>query len=103
VLCEIDHELAIMDLKNARKPKQRQYVQDYFLQGTFYAAAVFELTGQKVKRIVFPIVSPEGLQLFECKPFEHFDELLTRIKDYYANYFDPNKTLDISSHEQSAR
>jgi hypothetical protein len=47
---------------------------------------VFEHTGRKVKRIIFPIVSPEGLEVFETTLAEEFDGLRERIKEYYLHY-----------------
>lgn len=81
-----DDDLAIIDFKNSRKPKRREWVADYFLQGTFYACSVAELTGRFAKRIVLPVVSPEGLQVFEDNPKNHLTALVERIKDYQENY-----------------
>lgn len=78
-----DGALAIIDFKNSRRPKKIQHVQDYFIQGTFYACAVFELTGKKVPKILVPIVSPEGLQVFETTPSQHFAALRERIAFFY--------------------
>jgi len=87
LLAEIDgKDLAIIDFKNSRKPKREEWVGDYFLQGTFYSCAVYELTGRKAKRIILPVVSPEGLQLFETTPLDHLTELTKRINEYYACY-----------------
>ena len=47
---------------------------------------MFEHTGQKVKRIIFPIVSPEGLEIFETNTAVEFEGLRQRIEDYYAHY-----------------
>ena len=86
LLANVDFELAVVDIKTAERPKKDEYVHDYFLQGTFYACAVYELTGLKVKRIVLPVVYPGGLQLFECPAMKHFDELRSRINEYYRLY-----------------
>tara|TARA_R110000868_G_scaffold79604_23_gene226455 strand:+ start:426 stop:1121 length:696 start_codon:yes stop_codon:yes gene_type:complete len=82
-----DGTLAIVDFKNSKRPKKREYIQDYFLQGTFYSLAIYELTGKMAKRIVVPVVSPEGLQVFETTPGKHFQELRQRITEYYE--FEP--------------
>ena len=86
LLATVDGDLAVVDFKTSRRPKKRDYVLDYFLQGCFYSLCVFEHTGQKVKRIIFPIVSPEGLDIFETTPAVEFEGLRQRIADYYAHY-----------------
>ena len=86
LLATVDGELSVVDFKTSRKPKQEKYITDYYLQGCFYALSVFEQTGQKVTRIIFPIVSPEGLQIFETTPAAHYTTLRHRINEYYEVY-----------------
>jgi genome maintenance exonuclease 1 len=83
---DIRGELAVVDIKTAKQEKRLEWVRDYFLQGTFYACAVFELTGLRVKKIVLPITHPGGLQVVECKPTEYLDELRERIDEFYLTY-----------------
>jgi hypothetical protein len=80
----VDGTLAVIDFKNSKRPKREEYVQDYYLQGTFYSLAVYERTGHMAKRIIVPVVSPEGLQIFETTPAEHFVALRERIAEYYT-------------------
>lgn len=82
----VDGEIAIVDFKQANKPKKKEWITDYFLQGTFYALSVYELTGVPVKRMVFPITSPQGLEVFESTPSKHYHELLDRIAHFYRTY-----------------
>jgi PD-(D/E)XK nuclease superfamily len=86
LLAEADFALTVLDVKTSARPKIDAYVEDYFLQGTFYACATYELTGLKVKNIVLPIVHPGGVQVFECPAMKHFDELRRRIDEYYETY-----------------
>lgn len=87
LLATIDEDdLAIIDFKNSRRPKLEHHIRDYYLQGTFYSLCIYELTGRKIRRIVFPIVSPMGLQIFETKPSAHYHELRQRIDEYYTHY-----------------
>jgi hypothetical protein len=83
LLADADRELAIVDFKQSLKPKKSEWIQDYRLQGTFYACAVYEQTGRAVRKIVIPVVSPNELQVFETTPGDHFDELCDRIAYYY--------------------
>lgn len=88
LLAEIDgQDLAIIDFKQSNRLKTEERVSEsYYLQGTFYSCGIYELTGQKATRIIVPVVSPEGLQVFETRPSRHLPDLIARITDYYENY-----------------
>ncbi len=86
ILALIDDIVSIADVKTSTRPKIDEYVQDYYLQGTFYAVAIYERTGILPKRIVLPIVSPQGIQVFESTPMKHFDELVSRVTEFYESY-----------------
>lgn len=86
LFADVDGELSVVDFKQSNKPKKEQWILDYYLQGTFYSLAVFELTGKKVKRVIFPIVNPNGLQLFETVPLKHFTELRHTIYSFYKTW-----------------
>jgi hypothetical protein len=80
---------SVVDFKTSKKPKRDDWVEDYYMQGTFYACAVYELTGRAPKQIVFPIANPTGLQLFISKPALHFDALRERIEYFYDSLDTP--------------
>ena len=95
LLADVDGEIAIVDCKTSKRPRRDEWIDDYFVQGTFYAMAVYEATGQKVKRIVLPITNPEtGIQVFETTPGQHYRELMLRIEDFYTTYTVEN-SLDL--------
>lgn len=80
----VNDELTVVDFKTASRPKDRAYVDNYFVQGTFYALAIFERTGLRVRRIVLPIVSPTQLQVFTGTPAEYFPKLQDAIRYFRA-------------------
>jgi hypothetical protein len=96
LLASVLDAIAVVDAKSASRPKRTEWVQDYFLQGTFYALAVYEATGKVVRKIIFPIVSPQGLQVFETTPAKHYDELRARCNDFYESYA-KEKPVDIAA------
>jgi genome maintenance exonuclease 1 len=77
---------AVVDVKTAAREKLEEWVEDYFLQTTFYSLAVYELTGKRFTKLVLPIVNPSGLQVFESSPGEHMEALFSRINEYYKTY-----------------
>lgn len=89
LLADVDGIFSVVDFKTSEKPKKIEYIDDYFLQGTFYSCATYELTGRAPKQMVFPIVSPTGLQVFVSQPRKHFDELRNRIEFFYETLDKP--------------
>ena len=51
-IAEYNGVLSIIDFKTAAKPKRQEWIDDYFIQCTFYACAFFELTGIEIKQVV---------------------------------------------------
>lgn len=47
---------AIIDFKTTRKPKRREWIDDYFLQGSAYAEAHNEIYGTDIKTIVIMMI-----------------------------------------------
>jgi hypothetical protein len=78
--------VAVIDAKSSLRPKRDEWIEDYFLQGTFYAFAVYENTGQVVRKVIFPIVNPTGLQVFETTPAKYYTTLRARTNEFYESY-----------------
>ncbi len=85
---EWDDELAVVDLKNSKKTKlpESDVVKNYFAQSTFYALSIYEQTGIKVKKVVLPIVSPEGLSIYVGHVKEYYSRLVEKIDYFYQSY-----------------
>ena len=89
--CVADHngELAIVDFKTSRRPKRKDMIEDYFMQGAFYFSAYHELTGELPKKIVIMISVQDGtLQEYEIRGKEIIywtERLQERIEAYYYN------------------
>lgn len=59
-----DDVLSIIDFKSSMKHKRKEWIQDYFLQCTFYSMCFEEMTGHKINQIVVLIASPDECQVF---------------------------------------
>jgi len=78
-----DGVLSIVDFKTSSKMKEKAWIEGYFLQTSFYAAAYYELTGIPVKQIAIIISTDEGqVQVFKENPFKY----LKRLKEVRAEY-----------------
>jgi len=52
LIAEFDGNLAVIDYKTSRKPKNWEMCHPYFMQGAFYAYAYEELTGTPLNNII---------------------------------------------------
>tara|TARA_B100000927_G_scaffold291013_1_gene291514 strand:- start:3324 stop:3998 length:675 start_codon:yes stop_codon:yes gene_type:complete len=77
----------IMDFKQTNKPKKREWIDDYFMQGAAYALAHNELYETKIEKIAIFMCSREGqFQLFEVDEKEFTDwetKWATRLQEFY--------------------
>ena len=77
----------IMDFKQTNKPKKREWIDDYFMQGAAYGLAHNELYGTEIENIAIFMCSRDlQWQLFEVGP-EEFKEWETkwakRVEEFY--------------------
>ena len=86
MLSDIDDQLAVVDFKTAAYPRKKEWIENYQKQVSFYACAMYELTGKKIKMCYLPIASPETLQVFEVNPLDHLDALLEDIAYFYRTF-----------------
>jgi genome maintenance exonuclease 1 len=77
----------IMDFKQTNKPKKREWIDDYFMQGAAYGMAHNELYGTEIKNIAIFMCSREcEWQLFEVTPaeFKYWEEKWAkRVEEFY--------------------
>ena len=88
-VADFDGELTIVDFKTSSKPKKKEYIENYFMQGAFYFNAFYELTGELPKQIAILISVQDGSnQLFTIRGKELIywtERLRERIDAFYAN------------------
>ena len=83
-IAEFDGVPAIIDFKNAKKPKKEEWIEDYFLQATFYSYAFYERTGRLIDNIRILVCVRDGqIQVFEKNVKHYIKKLDNRIKEYY--------------------
>jgi len=77
----------IMDFKQTNRPKKREWIDDYFLQGAAYALAHNEMYETKIENIAIFMCSRAGeWQLFEvaADEFEEYSKLWSiRLAKFY--------------------
>jgi len=83
-IAEFDGELTIVDFKTSRKPKKSEWIDSYFIQAAFYAAAFYERTGVSIKKFAI-IITVDGSdpQVFTGNTFDWLPQLL-KVREEYA-------------------
>lgn len=75
--------LSVIDFKNARKPKKKEWITNYFLQGAAYARMFYELYDQAPGQIVIIVATWDGeIQIFEEKVVDYYDELIYTMREH---------------------
>ena len=83
-IAEFNGELAVIDFKTSTKEKKEDYIENYFVQETAYAAMFLERSGIEVKKIVTLIATEEGsIQVFEKY---NLDDYLQLLKSYIEEF-----------------
>jgi len=82
-IAEWNGELAIVDWKTASRTKDKDHIQNYFMQATAYAEMFEEITGKAIETIVVAIsVQSESPQLFVEKKSKY----LLPLNEYNERY-----------------
>lgn len=86
-IAEYSNVLSVIDFKTSKKEKREEYINNYFIQATFYGLCYFELTGIKINQIVILISVDDGNPQEFIKPISEFIKpTIFKIKEYYQKY-----------------
>ena len=84
---EYEGELAVIDFKTSEKIKPEAWLENYFVQETFYAAAYYELTGIPVKKLITIMVTPGGdVKVFDKRNKGDYIKLLVRYINEFVSH-----------------
>ena len=83
-IAEYEGELAVIDFKTSEKIKPEKWLENYFVQEMFYAAAYYEMTEIPVTKLITIMVTPGGeVKVFDKRNKEDYIKLLVRyIKEF---------------------
>jgi genome maintenance exonuclease 1 len=83
-IAEYEGELAVIDFKTSDKIKPEEWIENYFVQETFYAAAYYELTNIVPVKLITIMVTPGGeVKIFDKRNKGDYIKLLVRyIKEF---------------------
>jgi len=83
-IAEYEGELAVIDFKTSDKIKPEEWIENYFVQEMFYAAAYYEMTDIPIKKLITLMVTPSGeVKVFDKRNKGDYIKLLVRyIKEF---------------------
>lgn len=82
-IAEYDGRLSVIDFKGSTKFKNKEDIENYFMQTTAYAIMWQELTGEKIDQIVILIATETGeTQVFVESPLRYVKSLYGAIQRY---------------------
>jgi genome maintenance exonuclease 1 len=82
-IAEFDGQLSIVDFKTSRKPKKEEWITNYFIQASFYAAAFYERTGVPIKQgVILITVDGHEAQVFKIKTYDYLEHFLAVRKKF---------------------
>lgn len=88
VIGEYEYVPSIIDFKTSTRHKRREWILNYFEQGTAYSLMYEEMTGIQINQIVV-IVSVDGAdgpQVFIEERNDHIDSLMNKVKSYQKEH-----------------
>jgi len=86
LIAEWDGVPSIIDFKTSARPKKLEWVDDYFMQCSGYAAMYYEMTDFPIKDVVVAImVDGDSPQIFKGKVGEWLPSLARAIGDFKRN------------------
>jgi genome maintenance exonuclease 1 len=91
-IAEYEGELAVIDFKTSEKIKPEKWIENYFVQETFYAAAYYELTEIPPVKLITIMVTPGGeVKIFDKRNKGDYIKLLVRyLKEFVYHNTKPN-------------
>jgi genome maintenance exonuclease 1 len=88
-IAEYEGELAVIDFKTSDEIKPEEWIENYFVQEMFYAAAYYELTKIPPVKLITIMVTPNGdVEIFDKRNKGDYIKLLIKyIKKFVKDNF----------------
>ena len=85
-IAEYDGELAVIDFKTSKKPKPREWIENYFVQAMFYGMAYYEMTGTPIKKLVIIMACEDGESVvYEESDLKKYMKLVVQYIKKFVN------------------
>lgn len=85
-IAEYDGELAVIDFKTSKKPKPKEWIENYFVQAMFYGMAYYEMTGTPIKKLVIIMACENGESVvYEESDLKKYMKLVVQYIKKFVN------------------
>ena len=85
-IAEYDGELAVIDFKTSKKPKPKEWIENYFVQAMFYGMAYYEMTGTPIKKLVIIMACEDGESVvYEESDLKKYMKLVVKYIKKFVN------------------
>ena len=85
-IAEYDGELSVIDFKTSKKPKPREWIENYFVQAMFYGMAYYEMTGTPIKKLVIIMACEDGESVvYEESDLKKYMKLVVKYIKKFVN------------------
>lgn len=81
-----DGRIYILDFKTSSTMKDKDKIEDYYIQAAGYQVMFEEITGIYVEDIIIMMVSPYGVQEFFVKAKDYREKFLNVVESFYNKY-----------------
>lgn len=86
-IAEYDGELAVIDFKTSDEIKPEEWIENYFVQEMFYAAAYYELTNIPPVKLITIMVTPNGdVKVFDKRDKNVYIKLLVQYIKKFVKF-----------------
>ena len=94
LIAEFDGKLSVIDYKTSNRIKKKEWCDNYFAQGSFYAIAYEELTNIPVSQIVIIIAVDDDVPQLFVEPRNNWIDKIWEAKKLYE--LNNNETVEVS-------
>ena len=97
-VCKWNGKDSIVDFKTSRKPKKKEWIQDYFVQATAYSLMFEFVTSIHIPNIVICMAVENSEPLvFEDTIYPYVPTLLSKVEEYHAHFEDESIAHQIAN------
>lgn len=87
VIADFNGKLSIIDFKTSKRPKKKDWIENYFMQGSAYAVMFEERTGIPIRQVVIIITVDTGeAQVFVVKRDDYIRNYMAVRQSYLEKY-----------------
>ena len=86
--------LSVIDFKTSKSEKKKEYIEDYFIQGSAYCEMYQEMTDTPIDQVVILVTTEDGMvQAFEENKEQYLQPLIETIDEFITQWEHENEKI----------